>query len=512
LPGNTNSLKKYSLSYYFWWLWPIHKKELREFIPMALMMFCLLFNFSTLRSVKDSLVVAEIGAEVISFLKFWIVLPSAIGFTILYGALTNIFNTKTVFEIILSGFIIFFAAFAFIIYPNEELYHPSKEAIEHYAKLHPHFKWFIKIAGKWSYGLIYIVGELWSGIIINLLFWQLANQITGTDEAKRFYPIYGMVGSFGLILSGSSLKYFSGTGNLPEGMLDYLAKSGPYQANEATLKLTLSAIIISCLITLILHNYIHRDIKKRQKSIKQASHKQPSIKNKLGLAESAKLIFSSKYLLKIVTLVICYGFVINIVEGPWKSKIGEQFSTFSEYLGFLGNFNIAMGIASVSFVVIGSNILRYTSWRFAALITPLTVLVTGSMFFIFAIWESDLRSILLFSPLYGAIIVGAAQNVLSKASKYSLFDSTKEMAYIPLDQELKTKGKAAVEIIGTKFGKSLGAILQFMIFILFPDAKFDDVLGLLFVIFILVSIVWLVDVNSLAGSYQSQLKYSGNND
>ena len=58
------------------------------------------------------------------------------------------------------------------------------------------------------------------------------------------------------------------------------------------------------------------------------------------------------------------------------------------------------------------------------------------------------------------VFIGAIHNVSCKAMKYCLFDPTREMAYIPLDEETKVKGKAAVDVVASRFGKSGSSWLQ----------------------------------------------------
>ena len=65
-----------------------------------------------------------------------------------------------------------------------------------------------------------------------------------------------------------------------------------------------------------------------------------------------------------------------------------------------------------------------------------------------------------FAPLTISVFFGFAQNCLSKAAKYSVFDATKEMAFIPLDHDLKLKGKAAIDGVGSRLGKSGGSLIH----------------------------------------------------
>jgi AAA family ATP:ADP antiporter len=482
-------------------LWPIKREEINIFLPMSLMMFCILFNFSALRSIKDGLVVPNIGAEVISFLKFWVVLPSAIFFSLLYTKLSNIFRYEQIFYMIVSFFLSIIFLFAFIVYPNEAFFHPNPETVAYYAELYPNFQWQIRIMGKWSYAIVYVVGELWSAIVITLMFWQLANSRVTTSQASRLYPYFALVGNLGLVLSGA-MMVFSTRESVPEFVILFLGEN-LHGASDRTLKISALSITFFGIISIFLYRYIAL-------YTKSTSLENPDFKSKLKLSvkDSLKLVIHSRYLWKILAMVIAYGLAVNIVEGPWKSKVSELYPTTAEYIGFMGKFNVCMGLSCVIFTIGGSAILRFWNWFVGALMTPIMFGITGGSFFIFVVFAAKFKEwdLVLLDPVFAAVLFGAVQNIMSKSTKYSLFDATKEMAYIPLDEELKTKGKAAVDVIGTKLGKSTGALIQSLMFSFFPFANFDMIAPYLMVIFMAIVFMWIFAVSSLREEYLAKVK------
>jgi AAA family ATP:ADP antiporter len=156
--------------------------------------------------------------------------------------------------------------------------------------------------------------------------------------------------------------------------------------------------------------------------------------------------------------------------------------------------------------LIGSNIVRKLGWFAAAIITPLMVFITGITFFLVtdSLEFAGFMVIVLgiSDPTLAPIVIGAIQNVLSKSSKYTLFDSTKEMAYVPLPDELKTRGKAAADVIGTKLGKSTSALLQSMIFMIIPSATYQSISMSLMCVFIVVCAIWIWGVFQLSDQYK----------
>src|SRR5580658_11360234 len=87
-------------------LWPIESYEFKKIVPLFFMKFFISFTYGVLTTMKDAFVVTAkgSGAEVIPILKGWIVLPIAMGATLLYSKLTNLFQRSTIFYGIIISF------------------------------------------------------------------------------------------------------------------------------------------------------------------------------------------------------------------------------------------------------------------------------------------------------------------------------------------------------------------------------------------------------------------------
>lgn len=480
------------------YVWPIARSEVPKFLFITLLMFCILGIQNLIRAMKDSVINTMIGTETISFLKFWGVLPAAFLITIGYVKLVSVMKGENIFYLIMSTFLSFFLLFAFFLYPNHEIIHLNSETAQKLVENYPNFKWFILLLSKWSFSLFYIIAELWPNAIFALLFWQFVNKITTVDESKRFYPLFGLLGQTGLYLSGTFLV------NLP-AINDYFVQAFNLTLSRSviSIQIVISVVTILGIVGLIAFWVLNNKIL----DIATTENLQFRVKkNQMGIKESFQMVISSRYIRLITVLLFAYGLAINLVEGPWKAEAAQIYKTPTEFAAFVGNYLSYTGILTIVFVLLGSNIVRRLGWLSAAIITPFMVLLTGLAFFCVANFDPVATFMMLsfsFSdPIMLAIIIGAVQNVLSKSSKYTLFDSTKEMSYVPLDEQLKTRGKAAADMIGTKLGKSASALLQSMIFIIIPSATYTSISPFLMVVFTIICLIWIWAVIELNKEYK----------
>jgi AAA family ATP:ADP antiporter len=485
-------------------VWPIHSHEIKKFLPMGIMMFCILFIYTVLRDTKDAILVNApgAGAESLAFAKGIGVTASAVLFMVLYTKAANLFNREGLFYVTALPFLIFFGLFPYVIYPAVDYLHMSLTTIQHYQDVYPNIKWIIPLVGNWTYTLFYILSELWGSAVLSLLFWQFANAITPVKQARRFYGMFGFLGNFGLLLSGPAIILISHSiHNLG------LSRS---ESTGLMLQYLMALVIVAGVILLATFYWMNRNVLTDTRYYDpEAMGESKKKKAKLSMTESFKYILQSPYLGLIAMLVLAYGVSINLFEGVWKGQIKIAYPTEVEYNKVMGGLSTVTGGIAVVLMLVGSNLLRSLSWRTCALITP-AVLITGILIFFGVIYYNNTllpdgmkivdaikQGVINVELIVFAVGLGLFVNAFGKAVKYSLFDPTKEMAYIPLDPELKVKGKAAVDVIGGRGGKSAGSYVQMGLLTVFSGSALYQLVPIIAPIALGIVCLWILSVFGL---------------
>lgn len=439
-------------------IWPIYRHEMKKLVPVLLMFFLIAFNYNVLRTMKDTLVVTakSSGAEVIPFIKVWVMFPGAVLMTLLFTRLTNRMTRERVFYVMMSIFLLYFFLFAFVFYPNREYLHPNAFADKLQVILPMGCKGLIAMLRNWTFTIFYVMSELWGNIILFVLFWGFANQVTKLHEAKRFYGIFGFGANLSGIVAGQVSVFLSKKAFSPSFPLGSTAW-------EQSMFSLISLVLISGVLTIAIFRYLNKKVLAEE--IDAEAKFELKKKKKMSLRENFAYLLNSNYLIYITVIVVAYNVVINLVEVVWKSQLRELYPSPADYNLYINQVSTIIGVvATVAALFVSGNSLRKFGWTFTALLTPLTMLVTSIAFFGFFFLKDQLDGFAMaffgMTPLALVVLAGSVQNILCRGAKYTVFDATKEMAFVPLSDECKIKGKAAIDGVCNRMGKSGGSMIH----------------------------------------------------
>jgi len=408
---------------------------------LAAMCFFVSMNYYLLKNLKDALLLTEklAGAEVIPFVKGWVLFPStilmAMGFTHLFNriALKNVF--RTMFLIFLTFFLLFFT----LLYPYREAVYPHNFANLLQDFLPIGWTGFVALVRYWPLALFYVMAESWATIIFSVCFFGFVNELVKIESAHRSYPLINLAGNVSAIFTGAAVA-----------AIEWAPWGTPGWAQSLTLLVSL--ILVSGTATLLLFNRLI------------AKHPLPEVaenrqkKSSMSFLETLKYLATSRYTLAIACIVLSFNLILNLSEVLWKDQVLELYPDPNEYNLYMNNVTAWIGLISTLITLFfTSGFLSRFGWTKTALVTPLVTWFSGLLFFL----------AIPASPQFLIVGLGSIHICLSRSCRYTLFDPTKEMAFIPLPSEEKLKCKTQIDGISSRLGKGISSLsMQFMLIFL----------------------------------------------
>ncbi len=454
---------KAKLRSYLNFLFPVQRSEQRSFWPMFLMIFFIAFTYNLLKIIKDTIVVSAAGAEAIPFIKLWVMFPMAVVMTAFFTAVSQVYSQRKVFFIIMSIFLVSIGLFLTVLFPLREAFFLHSVADGLSEVLPSGLNGLIDVIRYWPLAVFYTMAELWGSMVMFVLFWGFANRVVPIEQAKRFYPLFG-------IAANSSGFFASNVFMLTKDNINmFTSLSFIGNSWEKALFVLGSIVLVAGLASSFIFWWLEHAVFKedtRGPSLTDAKGK----KTKMGLFESIQYLWKNQYIRNIAIIVIVYNISSNLTEVIWKGEVHKLYPDPEAFGTYMSQVMIWISLFAIfSDLCISSSLIRRFGWTTGALVTPVILLLTSVLFFSFLIfdlpYESSIAGIFGVSLLSMSTFFGSIQNVAVRASKYSLFDITKEIAFIPLDNDSKMRGKAAIDGVGSRLGKSGGSVILQSLFL-----------------------------------------------
>lgn len=412
------------------------RSKILFFLMFGIVTF-LSINYCILRSARTALVVADLGkgAGSIPIFELCGTMPAAVLMVYLLTKLLNRYSIHKVFMITLATFSGFFLIFAVGIYPALG---GMKESILQWTGMpgHVHLAWILPQACSM---LFFVMAELWKIALLTVLFWGLVNQYIPLSDAKNFYSPLMLGGSVGTILSGPIIK---------------LCTSNWLSNASWSKSLTLMMIVLS--IVGVMTAWCYSKLWKEFAGPKRETLEEEN-KETLSFWESIRICLRSKYLSLLAWITIADYVAYALGEVIFLDVLKQKFPDPRDYCDFMGQLSMWSGIlTAVSALVITPFILRRCRWVVASLVTPVCLLLTEGAFFV-VLWNGGGHQLELL------VVLGTLFYCFVRAAKYTLFDTSKELSFIPLPSLEKMQGKLVIDGMCSRFGRGGASMLSIVL-------------------------------------------------
>lgn len=463
---------------------PVKREEWKLFGFMFLIVCLVNVNFSILRSMRNALVVADTGgsAAFIPYFELFGTFPASILLTWALSRLMRLFSLRFIFTSTMLFFLGFFLIFAFWVYPHREAIHALLEAKLGFLFGLTRFK---VVFTHWPDMVFYIMSELWKVALLSVLFWGFINQHLSMDEAKRFYPPLMLGSSIGTILAGPLTVFCTSQ------MSWHFFPLSDLRWQHSLYLLTFSLLVCG-LFSLTAFNSLFKKLQPRElmaSSPREEVKKEPFSRKLLSLSSSIRYLVKSPYLSALLFIVVAEYIAYALGELVFLEMLKEAYPSPSDYCQYLGNLSLWTGIiTAISALILTPYLLQTYGWGRSSLITPaLMVILTFAFFAVVCCGKAGFFPGA--SPLPIAVILGSLHFCIGRSAKYTIFDSTKELAFIPLDQEGQVKGKLIIDGIGSRLGRGASSFLSILLFLIMGGPSESALFGgILAVSFALISV------------------------
>lgn len=261
------------------------------------------------------------------------------------------------------------------------------------------------------YGL-YVWKDVYIVVLVEM-FWTLANFIYDVKSARWYYGLFLVMGTLGAITGGLGVGFLAET----------FGTAGALWTVFPVLGLTLLAM------------GLFRDVE-------EVGRPQTEEEKKTRIGDGIQILRRSPYLGWMLVLIVAVQIAITLVDFEYNAALEAAYPDVDTRTAIGGQVYSAINVASLVLQA-GAGVV-------------LSALGVGRTLLAIPLFLATALGAFMVSPQF---VTMAVTKVASKCFDYSLFRSAKEILYIPLSYDEKTRGKAIIDMMTYRVAKGAASLL-----------------------------------------------------